>query len=233
MDVRVGLWRKLSPKELMLLTCETLESPLDYKEIQPSILMETCPGYSLEGLIPRLKLQYLGHLMRRADSLEKTLLLGKTEGRRRGRQRMRWLDSITNSIDMSLSQLREMVKDRKSWHAAVHRVTKNQTWSSIATEWQSAPVLKLLREVATRGQHFFMPHLAARANSPREKFSLGCGWVERSRSCVSLLLRPLSSSRDISKTLRKVWFGGCLVLRWGDSRERGCWWETTLMRLKD
>ena len=79
-----------------------------------------------------------------------------------------------------------------------------------------------------------MPHLAARANRALEKkFSLGCGWVERSRSCVSLLLRLLSSSPDISQTLHKVWIWGCLVLRWRDSKEGGCWWETTPMRLKD
>ena len=115
-DFELWCWRRL------------LRVPWIARRSNQSILKEISPEYSLEGLMLKLKFQYFGHLIRRTDSLEKTLMLGMTErGRKRGQQRMKWLDGITDSMDMSLTRLWEMVKDSKAWHAVVHTVTKSQT----------------------------------------------------------------------------------------------------------
>ena len=131
MDVRVGLWRKLSAEELMLLNCGVGEDSwesLGCREIQPVHSEEISPGISLEGLMLKLKRQYFGHLMRRVDLLEKTLMLGGIGGRRRrGWQRMRWLDGLTDSMNVNLGEFLQLVMYREAWRAVIHGVAKSRT----------------------------------------------------------------------------------------------------------
>ena len=162
MDVRVGLWRKLSTKELMLLNCGVGEDSWESLGLQgdptQSILKQISPECSLEGLILKLKLQYFGHLMQTVDSLEKTLMLGGIGGRRRrGRQRMRWLNSVTDSMDMRLGELRELVIDRKAWPAVIHGVAKSRRRLATELNWTEefpCPYLQICYKITKVDFHF-------------------------------------------------------------------------------
>ena len=212
---------------------KTLESLMSRRSSQ-SILKEVYPEYLLEGWMLKLNVQYLGHLMQRADSLEKTLMLGKIEGkRRRGQQRMKWLDGLTEATTMNLGKLWEMVGDRETWCAAVHGVIKSWTQPSDWTK-DKAPRFKLFWDRTTSKDPFFMTH-SCNHSLELVLFLPGNLWVEsvwRNTQGLYLIAYTWPPAPDKSKILPKCYDEGAVVSRWETLRKEAGSpapeaWETT------
>ena len=181
-----------------------LRVPWIARSLNQSILNEINPEYSLEGLVLKVKLYYFGHLMQRACPLEKTLMLGKTEGRRRGQQRMRWLDGITNSMDMNLGRLWEMVRDREVWRAIVHRVLNNGTWFGDWTATKEINPEYSLEGLMLKLKLQYFGNLMWRANSLEKTLMLGkTEGRRRSRLQTRRWLDDITNSMD--RSLSKLW----------------------------